>query len=98
MTEMETIHRRVRTAAERKRDQRVRQAVDRAMGKPKLTAENMQAAIMDALSLMLHRPDQAWLAEAVLHHAGYMLADSKRSRAEIRRRLMRRLPKVYKDQ
>lgn len=97
MSDVETTVRRGRTAAERKRDQRLRQEIQRVEGKPPLTAETMQMALMDALTMMLHSPHHAVHAEMVIHDAGTMLWDSKRTRAEIRKRLMRRLPKVYKE-
>jgi hypothetical protein len=97
MSDTETRARTRRTAAERKGDQRHRQMVDRAVGKPGLTAETMSMALLDALSLMLHDRDQAQHTEVVLHFAGFMLADGKNARAEMRRRLMRRLPKSYKE-
>lgn len=86
-----------RTAAERKRDQRLRQEIQRAKGRPPITAENMQAAIYDALSLMLRDRNHAGHAEVVIRNAGFLLFDSKRATAEMRRRLLGRLPKVYKD-
>lgn len=86
-----------RTAAQRKRDQRVRQEIQRAVGRPPLTAENMRDAIMDALSMMLRDRAHEGHAEVVIRNAGFLLFDSKRTTAEIRRRLMSRLPKVYKD-
>ncbi|WP_374311753.1 hypothetical protein [Dongia sp.] len=96
MSNLETGARRARTAAERKRDQRLRQVVDPAEGKPPLTAETMQMALMEAMSLMLRDRHFEDHVEAVIFQAGSMLWDSKRARAEMRRRLQRRLPKIYK--
>jgi hypothetical protein len=88
---------RPQTAAERKRAQRIRMEILRSQGRPPLTAETMKEAIYAALSLMLRNKCHDSAAELVIFHAGSMLFDSKRTTAEMRRRLLGRLPKVYKD-
>jgi hypothetical protein len=86
-----------RTAAQRKRDQRLRAAIDAANGDLEFNAESMTTAILDAISIMLREGDVHGQAEAILRYAATAFRAPRPAQWEMKRRLSTRIPKLLRE-
>ncbi|WP_374650276.1 hypothetical protein [Dongia sp.] len=93
----EIIERRRRTAAERKRDQRLRAAIDAGNGEVGFTAESMATSILDALAIMLREGDRHGQAEAIFRNAATGFRAPRPAQWEMKRRLSTGIPKLLRE-
>lgn len=86
-----------RTPAQRKRDQRLRAAIDATQGNLDLNAEAMTEAILDAMAIMIREGDAHAHAEVILRYAASGFRAPRPTRWEMKRRLARRIPKLLRE-